>query len=56
MALADFLADRNDDALPSDHGSETERDRERDFDPGPDDHVAANPLARPANGRPTKSG
>src|SRR5215470_1506700 len=31
--LADFLADRDDDALPSDHRAESKRDRDRDLDP-----------------------
>ena len=33
MALADLLADRHHDALPADHGAETERDRNRDLHP-----------------------
>src|SRR5262249_31353794 len=31
--LADFFPDRDDDALPSDHGAQSERDRDRDLDP-----------------------
>src|SRR5689334_8220628 len=37
MALADFFTDRNDDALPPDHGSETKRDRDPDLDPSRDE-------------------
>ena len=33
VRLADFLADRDHDALPSDHGAQSERDRDRDLDP-----------------------
>ena len=34
MGLADFLANGDHDALPADHCTETECDRDRHFDPG----------------------
>ena len=37
MRLADALADRHDDALPADHGAETQGDRDRDLHPGRDE-------------------
>src|SRR5262245_22395405 len=33
MVLADFFADGDDDALPTDHGAEAESERDGDFDP-----------------------
>ena len=34
MCFADLFAHRNHDALPTDHGAETQGDRHREFDPG----------------------
>ena len=37
VALADLLADGDDDALPADHRAEPERDRDGDLHPGRDE-------------------
>ena len=37
MVLADFFADGDHDALPADHGAETESDRDGDLDPERDE-------------------